>query len=146
MTHSEKAVELVASFEGFSAVAYLDGNSVPTIGIGHTAGVKMGDTCTRSQAYNWLNEDLNIASDAVGRLVKVPIAQNQMDALTSLVYNIGQGHFASSTCLRLLNESDFLGAANAMLMWVKIAGKDSPGLIRRRNAERELFNTPDEAS
>ena len=130
MTHSEKATELVSSFEGFSAVAYLDGNSIPTIGFGHTADVKMGDTCTKAQALVWLDEDLKIADGAIFRLVTVPITQNEWDALTSLVYNIGQGDFAKSTVRARINQGDTNGACQAIGMWNKVANRVSAGLVQ----------------
>jgi len=139
MTHSEKATALVSSFEGFSAVAYLDGNSIPTIGYGHTADVKMGDVCTKTQALVWLDEDLKIADDAIARLVTVPLTQNEWDALTSLVYNIGQGNFAKSTVHLRINHGDTNGACQAIGMWNKVAGQVSAGLVRRRAAEMAMF-------
>lgn len=139
MTHSQTCVDLVASFEGCSFVAYQDGNDIWTIGYGHTGGVMKGDTCTREQALAWLSQDLQTADHALSMLVKVPTNQNQWDALTSFVFNIGQGNFASSTCRRDINAENMAGAADAMLMWNRIAGHTSPGLVRRRIAERNLF-------
>lgn len=139
MTHSQNCVDLVSSFEGCSFVAYQDGNGVWTIGYGHTAGVNPGDTCTRDQAQAWLSEDLQVADNALMQLVDVFLNQNQWDALTSFVFNIGQGHFSHSSCLKDLNSSNMQGAADAILMWKYVAGHVSPGLLRRRTAERALF-------
>lgn len=139
MTHSQAATNLVASFEGCSLVAYQDGNQIWTIGYGHAIGVKSGDTCTQQEALEWLSEDLTTADDAIARLVKVDLQQHQWDGLVSFVFNIGQGHFASSTCLRLLNAGDSGGACAAMGMWDKIAGQVSAGLVRRRAAEMAMF-------
>lgn len=139
MTHSQACTDLVASFEGCSFVAYQDGNGIWTIGYGHTKGVKAGDTCTREQALDWQSEDLETADQALESLVKIPINQNQWDGLTSLVFNIGQGNFSRSTCLKDLNAGDIQAAADAMLLWNKVAGKVSSGLVRRRAAERSLF-------
>jgi lysozyme len=87
---------------------------------------------------------LNIAQAAVKRLVKVPISQNQFDAITSLVYNIGQTAFAHSTLLKLLNNMDYDGTAKQFLAWnkVQINGiyKASDGLSKRRKEESELFS------
>lgn len=141
VNHSQACVDLVASFEGCSFVAYQDGNGVWTIGYGHTQGVDAGDTCTRQQASDWLSEDLEVADHALQRLVKIPINQNQWDGLTSFVFNIGQGNFAQSTCLRDLNANNIQGAADAILMWDRVAGQVSSGLVRRRTAERSLFLT-----
>lgn len=77
-------------------------------------------------------------------LVKVPVTQNQYDALVSFAYNIGTGKdgFAGSTALSRLNDGDAKGAAEAMTWWNKSEGKVSQGLINRRADEGELFNTP----
>lgn len=148
MTHSDACVLLTAQFEGFRPTAYQDGNGIWTLGYGHTEGVKAGDTCTTTQAQQWLSEDLGVADAALTRLVKVGLDQNQWDALVDLCYNIGQGNFASSTCLSLLNQGDEAGAINSICYWdndqwhgwVIVAGEVSPGLVRRRQAEQALFN------
>ena len=127
-------------FEGFSAVAYEDGNGISTIGFGHTQGVQMGDVCTLLQAQTWLDEDLKTADNAIGKYVTVPINQNQWDALTSFVYNIGSGNFERSTVHLRINKGDYTGACDAIGMWCKVAGQVSNGLVRRRKAEQALFS------
>ncbi len=146
MTTSPNGRKLVELFEGFAPGAYLDQRGIRTIGVGHTLGVQMGDTCTQAQADAWLEEDLATAEVAVTRLVKAPLTQSQFDALVDFTYNEGQGHLAESTVLKRLNLSeppDYQGAANALLLWNMIRGVQSPGLLRRRQAERALFLTPE---
>lgn len=77
-------------------------------------------------------------------LIKVPVSQNQFDAMTSLAYNIGTGKdgFAGSTALARLNSGDAKGAAEAMTWWNKSEGQVSQGLVNRRADEVELFNAP----
>lgn len=77
-------------------------------------------------------------------LIKVPVTQNQFDAMTSLAYNIGTGKdgFAGSTALARLNAGDAKGAAEAMTWWNKSEGQVSQGLINRRADEVEVFNMP----
>jgi lysozyme len=70
----------------------------------------------------------------VNNLVKVPLTQNQFDALVSFVFNIGGGAFSKSTLLRKLNEKDYAGAADQFLVWVK-----QPELTGRRKNERAQF-------
>lgn len=142
MTTSPAGRKLLEEFEGVRLSAYLDGNAIPTIGFGHTTGVKMGDICTRAQADAFLTDDLKTAEGAVNRLVKVPLNQNQFDALVSITFNIGQGNLEHSTLLRILNLRQYEEAATAFLMWDKVAGAISPGLNRRRDAERVLFLSP----
>jgi lysozyme len=142
MKHSANATRLVAGFEGCALKAYQDGNGIWTIGYGHTGpGAGPGLTCTQEQAEAWLDEDLRTADTAIAQLVKMALTQNQWDALTSFVFNIGQGHFATSTCLRQLNQGNAVGACQAMGMWNKVDGAVSRGLSVRRAAEQKLFMT-----
>ena len=73
-------------------------------------------------------------------MIKVPITENMMAAITSLAYNIGTGAFGSSTLLRLLNQgADKNLVADQFLRWNKVQGKEVKGLTNRRKLERELF-------
>lgn len=137
--HSQQCVGLVASFEGCELHAYLDQRNIPTIGYGHTGNVIMGDVCNEEQAQAWLSEDLEVADGAVNRAVKVPLTQNQFDALVSLCFNIGSGNFATSTLVRDLNASNIQAAADQFLVWDHTNKQVNPGLTRRRIAERTLF-------
>ncbi len=76
---------------------------------------------------------------AVNRLVTVPLTQNQFDALISFVFNLGIGNFRTSTLLKKLNAGDYTGAAKEFPPWVRADGKQLPGLIKRRDAEKALF-------
>ena len=78
----------------------------------------------------------------VRELVQVPLSQNELSALVSLFYSIGEGNFANSTLLEKLNEDDRAGAADEFLSWVKIGGEVSTHLEARRAKERALFLEP----
>ena len=133
---------LIESFEGLRLDAYLPTpNDVPTIGYGHTDGVKLGDVCTQADADEFLSEDLRAFELAVEMCVSVELTQNQYDALVSFVFNVGAGNFKSSTLLRLLNAGNVQGAADQFLVWDRQAGIVLPGLLKRRTAERALFLT-----
>jgi GH24 family phage-related lysozyme (muramidase) len=143
MNIATAGLELIKAFESCRLKAYMPTpDDVPTIGWGHTKGVQMGDTCTQEEADAWLLEDVAGFEDAVRSSVRVPITQNQFDALVSLAYNIGAGAFRSSTLLRKLNAGDHEGAARELPRWDKQAGKPLAGLTRRRAAERALFESP----
>ena len=144
MTTSQNGREMIESFEGCALTAYQDGRGIWTIGFGHVdpAVVVAGLTCTQGEADAWMAFDLHAAESAINRLVTVPLDQNQFDACVSLCYNIGQGNFQTSTVCRKLNMGDTEGAADAFLMWDKINGEVSQGLVNRRTAERLLFITP----
>ncbi|MGZ3891178.1 MAG: lysozyme, partial [Mucilaginibacter sp.] len=82
---------------------------------------------------------------AVNTLVKVPLTQNQFDALVSFTYNEGTGALKESTLLKKLNERDYAGAADQFLAWDKITNPHtgekevSVTLSARRKEERGLF-------
>ncbi|TWA90683.1 GH24 family phage-related lysozyme (muramidase) [Azospirillum brasilense] len=137
------ALALVRHFEGLYLKAYLCPAGVPTIGYGHTAGVRMGQTIDGLQAEVFLRADLADAAAAVDRLVKVPITANQRGALASFVMNLGAGSLQQSTLLRLLNQGDYAGAAAEFPKWVyaTVCGVKTrlPGLVKRRAAEEGLF-------
>lgn len=144
MKTSQVGIDLITSFEDTKLQAYDDGVGVWTIGIGTTVypngvKVKKGDSCTLDQAKSYFAHDLKRFEASVNNLVKVPLSQNQFDALVSLVYNIGSGNFASSTLLKKLNAKDYAGAADQFPQWNKAKGKVLNGLVRRRDAERALF-------
>lgn len=132
---------LIKEFEGFRLKAYLCSGNVPTLGFGHTRGVKMGDSCTQAQADAWLLEDLKEAEACVNGAVTAPLTENEFSALVSLVFNIGCGAFRKSTLLRKLLKSDFDGVALQFRRWDKAGGKVVAGLTRRRLAEARLFET-----
>lgn len=143
-TTSQTGINLISSFEDLELKAYLCPAGVWTIGNGTTiypngVKVKKGDVCSLDQAKAYFAHDLKRFEASVNNLVKVPLSQNQFDALVSLVYNIGSGNFASSTLLKKLNAKDYAGAADQFPRWNKAGGKVLNGLIRRRDAERALF-------
>ena len=141
MTYSEEGLQLTEKFEGLRLTAYKDSVGVPTIGYGHTRGVAMGMTCTQEQAEQWLQEDVQIAVDAVNRLVTVELTQNQFDALVDFTFNLGVGSLQRSTLLKLLNAGNYSGAAGEFAKWNKAGGQVLAGLTKRRQAERDLFNS-----
>ncbi|QCO05435.1 lysozyme [Azospirillum argentinense] len=141
----DDALALVRHFEGLYLKAYLCPAGVPTIGYGHTAGVRMGQTINGLQAEVFLRADMADAAAQVDRLVTVPLTDQQRGALASFVFNLGAGALRDSTLLRLLNQRDYAGAAKEFPKWVyaTVNGKkvQLDGLKKRRAAERELFET-----
>lgn len=144
---SDKGIALLKRFEGLRLKAYQDIGGVWTIGYGHTSAaggmkVNKGLTITNEQAEQLLKSDLErMTYPVIRRLVKVPLTQGQFDALSSFIYNLGEGQVSSSTLLRLLNNGDYIGASNEFGRWVYANSVKLDGLVRRRNDERELFNS-----
>lgn len=139
MRTSQKGIDLIKKFEGCRLEAYKCPAGIWTIGYGHTKGVKDGMIITQEQAEEFLREDLRIFEQTVESCVKVPLSQNQFDALVSFCYNCGSGALRTSTLLRLLNEGNYSSAADQFLRWNKAGGKVLVGLTRRREEEREMF-------
>ena len=131
---------VIKEAEGFNANAYVDSGGVPTIGYGHTAGVKMGDVCTPEQANDMLLSDLSGAEAAVSDLVKVTLTDNQFSALVLFVFNVGAGAFGKSTLLRDLNAHDYDSVPAQLRLWVFANGKRIKGLENRRAKEINLWS------
>jgi len=146
MKINDEGLGLIKLFEGLSLKAYQDVAGIWTIGYGHIKDAKPGQTITESEAEALLRGDLKDAEQAVERLVKAPIKENEFSALVSLVFNIGESAFAHSTTLKRLNKGEREEAAAAIELWIKatIDGKLRPvlGLVRRRAAEKALFLKP----
>ena len=147
MVVSKNGLNLIKEFESFKSKPYLCPSGVPTIGYGSTyypdgKKVTLQDKeITEQKASEILeyiaNKDFG---NNINKVVKVPLNQNQFDALVSFAYNVGNGNFNSSTLLRKLNSSDYEGAANEFKKWNRSGGKILAGLARRRKAEKELFD------
>lgn len=148
---------LIESFEGCILQAYDDYNDhvvkqgdavhgTLTIGFGHTSvagppDVYVGQIITRLEADTILSSDLGKCEKEVTGYVKVPLTQNQFDALVSFHFNTGAlGH---SSVLTLLNQGDYKNAAEHLLLYDKEHVRDKlitvSGLLRRREAEQKLF-------
>lgn len=138
----EEALSLVR-YDDATGKALAKGQAVKgyaTIGYGHKLGALENYwTITQAEADRLLVSDLSDAEAAVNRLVKVPLTQNQYDALVSFVFNVGGGAFSRSTLLRLLNAKDYAGAAKQFPAWRKSAGVVLQGLVKRRANEMALF-------
>lgn len=146
MKTSSAGVELVARFEGVRLKAYQDSVGVWTIGFGHTGkDVHPGDTITMKRARELLRQDLSSAEQSVNQTIKRPLNQSQFDALVSLVFNAGALplHKTLGSCL---NSGDLHGASGEFPKWCKGTKNGQlitlEGLVRRRKAEREMFDAP----
>ena len=133
---SASCLVAIASYEGYSAVAYVPvSGDVATIGWGTTSSVKAGDTTTPTQALVRLERDAQLAKAGIDKCVKVPLSQNELDAYVSLAYNIGTSSFCGSTLVRKLNAGDYPGACAEIRRWVYFKKRKLSGLVKRREAE-----------
>ena len=147
MIVSKNGLDLIKEFESFRAKPYLCPSQKATIGFGSTyypdgKKVTLQDKeITEEKAFEILeyiaNKDFG---SNINKVVKVPLNQNQFDALISFAYNVGNANFNWSTLLKKLNKSDYIGASNEFLRWNYSNGKVLNGLTKRRKAEKALFD------
>lgn len=139
-------IALLKQFEGFESKVYICPAGKATIGYGHVVTKLEADTyttITEAQATDLLRKDAAKAEGSIKRTVtKRLLTSNQFSAIVCLVYNIGSGAFTSSTICKLLN-SDTLPERKHFVAWSYAGGKQLPGLIRRREAEYDLFSRRD---
>lgn len=142
MIYSKGGMTFTERFESCCLVAYPDIKGVWTIGWGHTGPeVKSGLVWSQTTADAQLMEDVRFAVATVNTVVRIPLNQHEFDALVDFTFNCGSEAFRSSTLLKLLNSGDMRGASNEFEKWDHAGGKVVAGLLRRRLAERDEFNS-----
>ena len=143
MQLSDQGAELIANYEGFVPSAYWDHDHY-SIGYGTRARSPNEGPITRAQGLermrDAINETYGKAVDDLNRKHDLGLNQNQFDALTSFVYNLGPGVIDAGTIVgQALRQKDWERAADAMLPYDKASGVTLAGLTRRRQQERALF-------
>src|SRR5262245_32703522 len=135
MDYSEPLVEFIQGWEKYSLEPHLDtvatrnrGYEVWDIGYGHV--IQPGEdrrSITYDECVALLRWDLWQVDSGCDRLIKVPLMQNQWDALLSFAYNCGldidddniaEG-LGDSALLRYVNACNFTAAANEFPKWNK---------------------------
>ena len=131
---SEKCLDLIKKYEGFSPLEYICAAGRRTIGYGHCleAGEEYPAGISEKFAEELLAKDLKSAEKAV-----------QREALVSFAFNVGAGNFKRSLLLRLLNEGGYDEVPDQLMRWIYANGSICAGLMRRRKAEAELFASED---
>lgn len=149
---SKNGLALIVGYEKKRLKAYLDSRGKPTIGIGmirYADGtpVKMGDTITDEQAESDFATTLTYYEQAVDRVTRDDISQNEFDALVSFCYNEGETALKTSTLLKHVNSRQYTPDVILadFLMWDKERKNgmlvENDGLKRRRRSEALMFNT-----
>ena len=143
MKCSDVGIELIKQFEGLALEPYDDVGGKLSVGYGHL--IKQGESFSQiseSQATSLLCSDLVTAEACIEDCVDVPLTQNQFDALCSFVFNLGCLKLRGSTLLRMLNKGAYDIAAEEFPKWCRCGQNQVEGLLRRRLAEKLLFETP----
>lgn len=132
------AFGLIALLEGFSPVAYPDAGGW-SIGYGtHGPNIKEGMTISESTARKWACRRIQEIDDIISSTVPFRISLTKRIALTSLIYNIGEGGWLKSRTLRELRKGNMSGALKGFHSWTKTEGKVSDVLVRRRSIEQRF--------
>lgn len=145
MNLNEKGINLMHEFEGLRLQAYLCPARIPTIGWGNTKyengqAVKMGDAITKERADELFKNIANDFAKGVRRLVTAQLTENQYSALVCFAYNLGLGNLQRSTLLKKVNANPADPTIRDEFMkWTKAGGKVLQGLVRRREAEANLY-------
>ena len=139
MTCTDNLIEKLMEMEGCRLEAYLDAAGVPTIGYGHTKGVRMGDKISEYWAKEYLRQDIDEVEQQVKEL-NVAHTEGQLDALVSFAFNLGIGRLKASTLLETIRK----GGSKAQIQrefkkWVYADGKKLAGLVKRREWEAKRF-------
>ena len=135
---SAMGLQLLKQFEGCRLTAYWDVNGY-SIGYGHHAkAITKGMVITQKEADEFLIKDVAKFEKAVNAL-KYDFNQNQFDALVDFAYNCGAGNLLKLTAN---NTRSIQQISYKIPLYCKAGGVKLAGLVRRRNAEQALFNTP----
>ena len=142
---SDKLFNVISSLEGFIAVPVWD---YMQYSVGYGSGynwdfkrpVIKTDVIDKETAKKWLLLEAQDKYDFVMSKVRVPVTDNQLLAMASFTYNIGENAFSNSTLLRMLNEGQNKDKVALQFdRWVYAGGKVNNGLKKRRIAEKQLF-------
>lgn len=151
MKTNRAGIDLIKQFEGLRTTAYVDPVGILTIGYGTTSAAGVGTitkgmTITAERAEEMLVDSLPKYEAGVMRALKRSPNENQFSAMVSFAYNVGEGAFAGSSVCKMFNAGNLQGAADAFRLWKygTVNGKKIvlDGLVKRREAERQLFLRP----
>jgi len=142
-------LSFVPKFEGMVLRGYKDPIGIVTACAGHTRTAILGKPYTLGECRNLLEQDLIEHADGV--LSCTPVLKDhpfQLAAASSFAFNVGTGAYCRSMTARRFNSGDWSGGCKALNeadsgkpQWVWAGGKILPGLVKRRQAERDLCET-----
>lgn len=136
MEISTSTIQFIKSKEGFSSVAYKDGNRHS---IGYGTKAIQGQTITKEQAEVEMKKMIAEKQMIIEKEAKekgVKLEENQLTALVSLAYNAGEKyarHILEREAKGQVHKKDFTRIAYS-------GGKYMKGLESRRLEEWELYN------
>jgi len=143
---NQKCIDLIISFEGLFLKPYYCPANVCTIGYGtikypNGTRVRITDVeITRAKAMEYLMFEIDQKSKSIDPMLREDLTGNQFGALISFAYNLGEGALKQSTLLKKVNANPLdAQIRNEFQKWIYADGKKLNGLLRRRNAEADLY-------
>lgn len=139
---TERGLNLIKKYEGFSPVVYICPAGYPTIGYGHVVlpGEVFSGRITREEAKEILKKDvLKVEKTIKSMLPGVRLHEYCYDALVSFAYNCGIYAFRASTLRKKILRKEYIEASHEFLRWVYAGGRKLKGLERRRKEEQSLY-------
>ena len=142
---SLKGLQLIEHHEGFRSEIYADPAGYRTIGYGHRLlpGENFSRGITRAQAAALLGKDVRSAESKVNRALKVPLSQNQYDALVDFAFNCGPRSVSGPLDMMNAVNNGRVGARNfTAYRYITVEGKQvvDEVLLARRQAEWLLYS------
>ena len=136
--------DIMKKYEKFVDKTYLCSAGKKTIGYGtrldYHPEIKKNVCITEPKATELLRKDLDtLVTPVIKKNIKVKLKQNQIDALYSLIHNIGVNNFINSNVLKLINMRRFTKMKKDWQEFQMGGGRVLPGLQRRRQEELALF-------
>lgn len=128
----------VPKFEGVILRGYKDPIGIVTACTGHTKTAVLGRAYSMQECDQLLVQDLVEHAEGVKSCVKTPLTTYQLAATVSFAFNVGVSHFCTSSMAKKFNTGDIKGACAELSRWVYAGGKVLPGLVKRRQVERDM--------
>lgn len=128
----------VPQLEGVVLRGYKDPIGIVTACAGHTKTAVLGRPYTPAECNNLLVADLIEHAEGVDACITAPLTVGQRAAAVSFAFNVGTSAFCRSTMAKKFNAGDYAGACGELPRWVYAGGKQLPGLVTRRQIEKDM--------
>jgi len=141
----DESCKIIKKFEKFAPKSYRCPGGALTVGYGFDIKRVKQRKMSKSEADRHLKRLVRDTKSFIESQLKYSkLTNNQMIALVSFVYNVGEPNFVKSDMLRLINKNKISKAAKEFNRWVYAGSKYKKklnGLVNRRQIEKSLFTS-----
>ncbi|SQH41404.1 Lysozyme [Salmonella enterica] len=149
LTTSEDGKSFIKAWECLSLETYNDNHGFCTIGYGHLIEKERCENISVPLqfqiGFNEISASLLFDSDlvrfeqGVKNAVSVKLYQHEFDALVSLLFNCGENFFRLRRAPLLIDDINSGNYSDAAEQFLDITSGGEAGLVKRRNAEYNIF-------